>query len=180
MGQNNQIEFKFYEKPVCSKKTVQLKSAMAENPKLQILSNDLIRRLLNTSEELGVGARCTVVDQYAQKLLNSGFRREQTRKILLNGIKGCEANKQRRAAEGRSLRSTAQGSRGSRIKKKLLGKSSWYKSRKNPGPTQEMRSSAPGSKQNKIKKTQEQRTPPMKTILFVEHTKNGELAADMK
>ena len=97
---------------VCSKKTVQLKSAMAENPKQQILSNDLIRRLLNTSEELGVGARCTVVDQYNQKLLNSGFRREQTRKILLNSIKGYEAKKQRRATEGRSLRSTAQGSRG--------------------------------------------------------------------
>ena len=181
VGLNNQIEFRFYEKPVCSKKTVQLKSAMAENPKQQILSNDLIRRLLNTSEELGAGAICKVVDQYAQDLLNSGFRKEQTRKILLNGIKGYEAKKKRRAAEGRSLRSTAQGSRGSRIKKKLLGKSNWYKNRKNTRSTQENKSnSAKGSRKCKDKKIPGEQTPPMKTVLFVEHTKNGELATKLR
>ena len=53
MGEGNQILYKFYKKEMSSRRTVQAKSAMEMNTKLQILGNDLVRRLLNTSEELG-------------------------------------------------------------------------------------------------------------------------------
>ena len=48
--EGNQVQFKFYEKGTCSRKTVMMKSAMEENSKMKILSNDLIRRLGNTME----------------------------------------------------------------------------------------------------------------------------------
>ena len=103
---NNTINYKFYEKPVSSKRTVQDKTAMNTNSKLQILSQDLVRRLLNTREELGAIVRSTVVDNYAAKLGASGFKTEQIKKILINGIKGYETKRRSRKMMGRSFRNT--------------------------------------------------------------------------
>ena len=86
IGSNNRIMYKFYKKEVSSKRTVQAKTAMEENVKHQIVANDLVRRLLNTSEELGAEYRGAVVDQYAQELSYSGYSMEQIRKVIVNGI----------------------------------------------------------------------------------------------
>ena len=40
---SNQVLYKFYEKPTCSNVTVQRNTAMGEDQKVQIVSNDLIR-----------------------------------------------------------------------------------------------------------------------------------------
>ena len=78
--------------------------AMEENIKIKPLSNDLIRRLLNTSERLGLEDRIKVVDKYSQKLLNSGFKIEQVRTIVVNGVKGYERKvKESRRPGGRRL-----------------------------------------------------------------------------
>ena len=66
---------------------------MEENIKIKIVSNDLVRRLNNSMEELGSSEATKVVDEYAQKLRNSGYSREQTRSILVSGIKGYEGRK---------------------------------------------------------------------------------------
>ena len=57
-----------------STKAGQLKSVMDEISKMNIQANDMRRRLLNTDEGLGA-----VVDQYAVKLLRSGYAAEQTK-----------------------------------------------------------------------------------------------------
>ena len=67
--------------------TVMKRSAMAEKAKIQVLSNDPIRRFMNTREDLPDGDFCKMTDEYAQKLLNSGFEVPQVRKILIGGIK---------------------------------------------------------------------------------------------
>ena len=87
---NNIVDYTFYEKPMSRNVTVQRMSAMEENSKMKTLSNDLIRRLLNTSERLGLEKRIKVVDNYSQKLLNSGFKLEQVRTIIVNGVSGYE------------------------------------------------------------------------------------------
>ena len=45
---------------------------MEENAKIQILANDLVRRLLNTKRQLAWQFKTAVIDDYGQKLLNSG------------------------------------------------------------------------------------------------------------
>ena len=131
IGEGNIVEYKHYEKPMSSKRTLQMKTAMNENCKMQILSNDMVRRLLNTKDDLGATYKGAVVDNYAEKLLQSGYSREQTVRIVKNGIKGYEGKRKRRLAEGRPLRSTAALSIGSRYKKKLLAMSNWFKKRSN-------------------------------------------------
>ena len=129
VGGGNVVEYKFFEKPTSSKRTVQSKTAMNENSKVQIVSNDMVRRLQNTMEGLGPSYMVAVVDQYAVKLLNSGYNREQTRKIILNGIKGFTRKKRSRISKGLPLRSTGKMSKGSRFRKKLLEKTNWYRKR---------------------------------------------------
>ena len=112
------IDDRQYEKPVSSKRTVQRTSAMGENIKHQILSQDMIRRLKNTSESLGGAAKVRAVDQYSQKLRNSGYMRDQIARIITNGVKGYEGMRRRRIKEGRALKCTATKSRMSRRKQR--------------------------------------------------------------
>ena len=69
----NLVYYKYYEKPTTTNTTILMSTAMAENPKVQCLSNDLVRRLLNTKEELPVKYREEVVNSYGVKLLTSGY-----------------------------------------------------------------------------------------------------------
>ena len=83
MSNKNEILFKQYEKEVSYKRTVQRTSVIPENTKYQVLSQNMVRRLLNTCESMGTymsGSRWQVVDGYAQKLVNSGYTRKKTRK----------------------------------------------------------------------------------------------------
>ena len=49
----NKVWFRFYEKETTTKRTVQKQTAMNENSKVQVVTNDLVRRLLNTYEAQG-------------------------------------------------------------------------------------------------------------------------------
>ena len=66
---------------------------MNENTKMQILSNDTVRRLLSSKEDLGAEIK--------------GYNMEQTRRILKNGIKGYIGRMRSREKKGLKLRSTA-------------------------------------------------------------------------
>ena len=60
----NKILYKFYEKETASKRTVQRSTAMTEDTKIQVVSNDLLRRLMNTSDDLGEEEKMNVVTEY--------------------------------------------------------------------------------------------------------------------
>ena len=146
------------------------------NTKFQILSNDMVRRLLNTREELGPAQKEAEVDRYAKKLLASGYSREQSKKILVNGIKSYEARRKHRMKEGRSLRSTAKKSRDARYKRKLTGSSSWFKNNRKNKPKYCKQGGSPKTKPGE----QLEQHIDTKTILFVEYTKDGEFASNLR
>ena len=124
---DNIVVYKYYEKPTTTNTTVLKSSAMAENPKIQCLANDLVRRLLNTREGLPAKYRADVVNHYGVKLLTSGFGYDQVRRILVSGAKGYLAKVKRRTANGGRLHRTSEESHHGRMKKKLLSKSTWFK-----------------------------------------------------
>ena len=144
---------------------------------MQILSHDMVRRLFNIREELGAANRGAMVDKYAKKLLQSGYTREQTKKLLLNGIKGFEKKRRSRLARGEKLRSTAKMSRRSRLTKKLLSKTNWY--RKKGSSTKEDtngESSRNNSKKGAAPTPGQGASLTPQTMLFVEYSKGGEIA----
>ena len=46
---------------------------MAEDSKIRSLSNEVIRRFLNTIEDIADNDRCEILDKFARKLANSGY-----------------------------------------------------------------------------------------------------------
>ena len=76
------------------------------------------------------------------------------------------------------MRSTAEKSKKDRYRKKLLEKSNWYKKRSSKEDEEEKPN--PKSRKPGNKKTKEKPRLEPKTILFVEHTRNGELATRLR
>ena len=161
---------------------------MDENSKMKILANDLTRRLLNTSESLGLEDRVKVVNDYSQKLLNSGYGQEQVRRIIINGIKSYERKfEESMRAGGRKLHRTSGESSGLRNRKKLLDKSEWFK-RKRPAKREEQddrHQPKPRSGQRCME--QQLKAGPIshnnlqtRSVLFVEQTPGGKLAKDIR
>ena len=148
---------------------------MGEDAKIQVVSNDLVRRLQNNSEELGRGAKVEIVNNYAQKLANSGYRGEQLKRIIINGIKGYESKRRRCRELGRGIHRTSVDSSGARIKKKLLSKSNWFKKKKKE--EQEKEQMEPGATSWGSRPAKELE---VKTVLFVEQSPGGELAKRMR
>ena len=127
VGENNLVKFKFYEKPVGPGRTVQQRTAMPENNKIQVLSNEMVRRLLNTEGDLPKEEYTKIVDDYAQKLSNSGYSITQIRRIIVSGIRGYGGKVNRSKELGMELRRTAHRSQGARSIKKLTGKTTWFR-----------------------------------------------------
>ena len=164
---NNMISFKYYEKPTVTNVMVQKRSAMGENSKVQILANEMMRRLGNTDQRQGKNINKEVVDGFAKKLLTSGYDRNQTRRIIISGIRGWERRMARAKAEGRKTHRKAVQSAPGRIKKKILGKTEWFKKKKKKEEEDNIKEISPGSpKQRKgWSKKRKKTTPPPRRML---------------
>ena len=90
IGKDNIIYYVFFEKSMASTQTIQRRSAMPENGRMATLNQELVRRMLNTSEDLGMEERVIVVDKYCQKLTDSGYLRDQVKRVVVGGLTGYE------------------------------------------------------------------------------------------
>ena len=133
--ENNTISYIHYEKPTTTNLVVQKRSAMDENSKLQILANDLVRRLSNVDENQENKRVKEVIDKYSIKLITSGYTIAQARKIVINGIKGWENKKSRMKSENKRLYRTAKESSKGRVIKKTTGKQNWFRKKKQGKPS---------------------------------------------
>ena len=178
---NNKVLFRYWEKPTNTNRVVQKRTAMGENLKIQILTAEVIRRLANTAEEVGNEDYARIVDSFAQKLVNSGYGVEQSRRIIVSGIKGWRTKIENCRRDGRKLRRTAKESEEQREREKLLGKSSWFRKTSKKGEQEKedhrrlfSKPSGRGRRKAKIGRTTQ--GAQARTVLFVEQTEGGELA----
>ena len=131
---------------------------------------------------MGLNVRWEVLDNYAVKLLTSGFSLEHTRRILLSGIRGYEAKVKRREDEMAPLYRTADESGVTRAKKKLLGKSTWFKSGGGGKGTRPTDTGTASRTRSGKAENAEGGTGPLETrsVIFVEHTPDGTLAKRLR
>ena len=125
--QNNIISYRQFEKPTTTNTVLMKRSALEENSKIQILANELARRLGNTDERQERKVVGEVVDKFCQKLLTSGYTEQQTRRVTLCGIRGWERRKRRALEERGKIFRTSGESHLGRIKKKTTGKTNWFR-----------------------------------------------------
>ena len=176
MSDRNRLMFKHYEKPTCSNLTMQNRSAMEHNIKMGIMANEVIRRLLNMGGDIGTEERWEILDGYAVKLLNSGYTLETARRIILSGIRGYDAKVTRREQNGIPLYRTALESGKSRNRKKLMGKSTWFKKGGGEGTKTINDGKVGGNSRRRKGNINSEGEIKTRTVIFVEHTPGGELS----
>ena len=129
----NKIMFTFYEKPMVARTVLMKRSAMPENTRMATLNQEMIRRMVNTSEMVGEEERCEIVDKYATKLVNSEYSIATTRKIITGGLKGYErmlsTSRNRKEPGWKPLHMPASFKSKERRTAKMLAKTNWFKSR---------------------------------------------------
>ena len=89
--------------------------------------------------------RLTVVDEYAAKLINSGYNLEYARKVIVGGLTGYERklalSKKKDHPRWKPLHPGAKFNAGGRRRKKMLDKKNWFKKRNAPEDKEEAPSS---------------------------------------
>ena len=131
---------------------------MGENQMNQILTQEMIRRLSNTREDLPEEDSKVIIDRYSQKLINSGHGDDQIRSIVV-AVNRCRE-------EERRLRRTAKDSKEARMRTKLLGRTTGFKKRKG-GQKKDLygKNGAKKGMKQKSKDTGTTSTP--KTVIFL-------------
>ena len=172
--QDNKVLYSFYQKPVANKCVIHKDSALGMNMKIASHTQNLIRRMKNTSEDVSMETRMAVINEYNQQLTMSGWGEELRRRIIEAGLVGYE-NMKRKAAENKTSvhRSAAEGA-AERRRKKLTGKSNWFKS----APKQRTRE-APKRRPQQQNREVNERKPPV-SVLFCPQTPNGTLGKKLK
>ena len=130
-----------------------------------------------TREGLPDKYRAEVIDNYGVKLLTSGYGYDQTRRIIMGGAKGYLAKVRRRTQNGGKLHRTAEESSSWRWRKKLLGKSSWFKDKRTK--EEDAPKYTRGEQGGRGTKGAEQELK-TRAVCFVEQTPQGELAKRMR
>ena len=128
---DNKILYKYYEKAMIPITVIHARSAIPESTRRATLNQELIRRLTNTSELLDDGVRIMIVDEYAQKLVNSEYTVKRTQGFILGGLKGYERllslSRDTTNPRWKPLHMSASWNSRNRRVAKQLSKSSWYK-----------------------------------------------------
>ena len=132
VDENGLIMYTFYEKPMSCNQVMHADSALPENMRVASLQAEVTRRMQNVSELLPDRERVAVLDRYAQKMANSGYQLTYIRKRLVGGLPSYERRLARSKLEKthkswKALHESAGASWGTRWRKKLTGKSTWYK-----------------------------------------------------
>ena len=132
--EDNLVVYVFYQKPMANSMVIQKRAAMPENMRVATLNQEVIRRMLNTSERLEIRHRLEVVDNYALKLVNSGYDLEYARKVIMGGLTGYERklalSLDRTNPKWKPLHQGAKFNSTGRKIKKTLAKTNWFKKRK--------------------------------------------------
>ena len=176
----NQIQFKFWEKPTNSNRTIDRRSSMGENMRQQVLTQEIVRRLGNTCKGLDNELYEEILNDACQKLINSGYEADHVRKIIVAGIKGWGIKVLRCKEEGRRLRRPAKLSEGERNRRKLVGRTTWFKSKKK-GSKKDLYGKGGGSNTKpKGARVEGKSSPSPRSVLFVQQTPGGELAIKLR
>ena len=78
----------YFEKPMRTPFVVMKRSAMGEQQRISILSNELIRRLSNVETSVVDEEMPKIIEHYISQLKTSGYERSQAREVICSGVVG--------------------------------------------------------------------------------------------
>ena len=159
---------------------IMARSAMSSQQKVQILSNELTRRMFNIKEN-NMKENIRVMDEMASELKNSEYKYKTAREIIISGVRGLRTRLARREQKGQDKYRIAHKTLQTRLRKKLTERENWYKRTTETDEYNEEHE-INKHKKHKYKKKHEnhekhdKKEHPIKSVMYVPQTPGSELA----
>jgi hypothetical protein len=180
--EDGQIKHSYFEKPMKTQLVIMKRSAMSENQKMDILSNELIRRLSNIGPGIERQEVCNIIDKYTKQLKNSEYDRKQAKEIITCGLRGHKNKIERRKQDGEAFYRAASDTLEARTRKKLTEKNNWFrkKKKKEIGKLRRDKRREGENHSQRDKNEKEQNGGGAKAVIFVPYTIGSLLAKEMR
>jgi hypothetical protein len=130
VGMNGRrVEFKFYEKAVSTRYTILSRSAHSWQTKRSTLTQEGVRRMLNTCPSASVETRRDIMQTWDHKMLVSGYSESFRRKVIRAAVDIYRDKLSRAADGGTPLYRSRSWQRSRRDTEKALKVVTWYKTK---------------------------------------------------
>jgi len=149
----NGLSHTYFEKAMRNQTLIMNRSAIGKQQLMNILSNELIRRMEVISDELEQNEKNIIVEKFTQQLVNSEYTWRTIREIVVSGLKGYKRKERNRIQNGIPKFRSGAYSLQKRTSKKLLEKYNWFRQRKQKleSEVENETRSENASKENKIR-----------------------------
>ena len=188
--EKNQIHHSYFQKPMKTPFVLMERSGTSYQQKFNILTNELTRRLSNIQRETIPQEEIKdKIEEFIGELKNSEYNQKQAKEIVSCGIRGWKSKIRKRKRDNIPFYRLAKDTIDDRMKKELTEKESWYKDK--PDQTDQespakIRRLAPSKttcssfRQGKFKKKNKTTKGEIKSVIFVPHTKESNLARELR
>ena len=191
------IKHSYYQKPMKTPLVLMERSAMAFQQKIQILTNELNRRLSNILiDEIPKSEINIKIEQYIQELKSSGYSHSQTKEIIVSRIRGWKNRIRKRKRENKQFYRPAESTLEERMEKEITAKENWYKQKDDDDEDDDQESPKKYVRNNdrlRAIPSPSKRLPPrsrrmmakfnkdkVTSVMFVPHTVNSSLAKTLQ
>ena len=193
IDEDNVIHHTYFQKSMKTPFVIMERSGMSYHQKFQILSNELVRRLSNVKiETIPHHEVIQIIEQFINELKTSGYSLKQARELVCSGIRGWRSKHEKRKQKNIPFYRLAEHTVESRLRKDLLEKETWYKNdnkdddaedqavkKIHTSKTPSSRPTAWKRKGKRLKRLGGEKAQ-IKSVLFIPHTANSELATVLR
>ena len=123
----NRIDFEFFEKPTRNPKLILAESAINNNSKRTILTQECLRRLRNTKIELGEDVKNEHLNRFMLKMKNSGYTQNFRTQILKSALNAFEKMVEEDRIGTKPLYRKRTWNEENRLQEKEAKRKNWYK-----------------------------------------------------
>ena len=178
----------YYQKEIKTPYVIMARSGMATQQKLQILANELTRRLSNINKINSIKSQYTrTINNFTQELKNSEYIFKTAREIVISGLRGLRKREKLREIKNQNFYREAKTTARQRAHKKLVNKEIWYKNinKDSTAPTDgpEMPRSLPEAGLRSLKsgkRNKKEQESKIKSVMFVPFTPGSQLAKQLR
>ena len=120
------IQYRFYRKPMATNLVTDFNSAHSLNSKIATLSQDVYRILANCSPDTETVEKCTLLEDFIERLKVSSYPAKVAAKIITNGIITHKRAEEREANRERNRHRLGEEGRKERNIKKISLRENWF------------------------------------------------------
>ena len=130
VGEDGQIQFKFYQKPMACKLVIPYVSAHSKKMKLAVMVEEGLRRLRNHSRGMEWERKRIVMEEWSRKIRRSGYPHSFRHQVIKSAVRKWEDMCKVEDEGGRPIYRSGEWHRSARRLEKERKKVSWHKSAK--------------------------------------------------